>query len=80
MKPEAILESNQLIADAIDGAEEIPDPLSRCARSWIFSPVTSRDSRGASRGRTRSFRTLSSAWLRRSSTAVASNPGAINVS
>ncbi len=31
MNPDAILEPDQLIADAIDGAEEIPDPLAGLA-------------------------------------------------
>jgi hypothetical protein len=38
MKPEAILESNQLIADAIDGAEEIPDPLAGLAEKTAADP------------------------------------------
>jgi hypothetical protein len=38
MKPEAILESNQLIADAIDGAEEIPDPLAGLAEKTSADP------------------------------------------
>ena len=33
MNLDAILEPDQLIADAIDGAEEIPDPLAGLAES-----------------------------------------------
>jgi hypothetical protein len=38
MNPDAILEPDQLIADAIDGAEEIPDPLAGLAEKTANDP------------------------------------------
>src|SRR5690349_21248014 len=38
MNPEAILEPVQFIADAIDGAEEIPDPLAGLAEKTAVDP------------------------------------------
>jgi hypothetical protein len=38
MNPDAILESDQLIADAIDVAEEIPDPLAGLAEKTANDP------------------------------------------
>ncbi|MEO8884308.1 MAG: hypothetical protein ABI377_12995 [Devosia sp.] len=38
MNPDAILEADHLIADAIDGAEEIPDPLAGLAEKTAADP------------------------------------------
>ena len=38
MNPDAILEPEQLIADAIDGAEEILDPLAGLAEKTAADP------------------------------------------
>jgi len=38
MNPDAILEADHLIADAIDGAEEILDPLAGLAEKTAVDP------------------------------------------
>ena len=47
MNPDAILEPDQLIADAIDGAEEIPDPLAGLAEKTADRSRRALHARGA---------------------------------